>query len=333
MKLPHGIRQRGNSYVVDVTVKGIRRTATTILDLDTARSVHADLRAALLRTAGSDIAHHATWTLKQCLEKTTSIAWRDQKSRVGLIRNAEMVVSILGPATPLPAITVEKIDELVQVLQDQGNSNGTVNRKLAALSKMLTFAYDRDKLIKKPKITRGDEAEHRIRFLTPDEEGLCLSTLALWSKHDHADVLTVLIDTGLRESELWRVTRQDVDERVINIWQSKGRLARSVPMTARVASIILQRSQSPGPLFPYNKNWFTRGWDKMKSHIGLHDDKQFVPYALRHTCASRLIQRGVPLKHAQEWLGHNNITTTMRYAHLCPTSLLDAVKVLEVPVL
>lgn len=45
MTLPQGIHQRGNSYVVDVTVKGIRRTATTPLDLDKALSVQADLRA------------------------------------------------------------------------------------------------------------------------------------------------------------------------------------------------------------------------------------------------------------------------------------------------
>jgi integrase len=121
---------------------------------------------------------------------------------------------------------------------------------------------------------------------------------------------------------------------VVNVWKTKNRNPRSVPMTARVASIMLCRASTVvGPqLFPYCNKWLQQIWDKARHHLGHGEDAQFVPYALRHTCASRLIQRGVPLKVVQEWLGHRSITTTMRYAHLCPTSLLDAVKVLEVPV-
>ena len=37
---------------------------------------------------------------------------------------------------------------------------------------------------------------------------------------------------------------------------------------------------------------------------------------LRHTCASRLVQRGVPLLVVKEWLGHNDIKMTLRYS-LC----------------
>ncbi len=54
-----------------------------------------------------------------------------------------------------------------------------------------------------------------------------------------------------------------------------------------------------------------------------------VAHALRHTCASRLVQRGVGLKVVQQWMGHKRIEVTLRYAHLSPTSLLEAVKVLE----
>jgi site-specific recombinase XerD len=63
--------------------------------------------------------------------------------------------------------------------------------------------------------------------------------------------------------------------------------------------------------------------------MGLGEDNQFVPHALRHTCASRLVQRGVPLKVVQEWLGHKTILTTMRYAHLAQSNLMSAMQVLE----
>ena len=54
-----------------------------------------------------------------------------------------------------------------------------------------------------------------------------------------------------------------------------------------------------------------------------------MPHALRHTCASRLIQRGVGVALVQSVLGHKTLSMTMRYAHLAPTNLTDAMKVLE----
>lgn len=87
--------------------------------------------------------------------------------------------------------------------------------------------------------------------------------------------------------------------------------------------------QHRGRVFPHDHNWLRATWDQARSAMGFAHDKGFVPHALRHTCASRLIQRGVPLKVVQEWLGHKTITVTMRYAHLAPANLMAAVEALE----
>ncbi len=330
MALPEGIRQRGQSFLADVTVGGVRKTCTR-QTLEQAILAQAELRAALLKTVGAAVTNKDTWTMQQAFEKTSVLAWQGKQSSEDLIRNGQACVEFFGAALPLTDLTTDRIDEFVAQLQESGNANGTINRKLAALSKMLTVAQQRGKLDKKPHIERQDEAQHRIRFLSRDEELTSLSILDQWGKDEHSEVFCVLIDTGMRESELWRVEARDFDERVISIWKTKNQKARSIPMTSRVGDIMLRRASiyPRGPLFPFDNNWFGHTWDKMKAHMGLQQDEQFVPYALRHTCISRLVQRGVPLKVVQEWAGHKIITTTMRYAHLCPTNLLDAVKVLE----
>jgi hypothetical protein len=50
---------------------------------------------------------------------------------------------------------------------------------------------------------------------------------------------------------------------------------------------------------------------------------------LRHTFASRLVMKGVPLTTVKELMGHKSIQMTLRYAHLAPGHLLDAVQKLS----
>ncbi len=52
-------------------------------------------------------------------------------------------------------------------------------------------------------------------------------------------------------------------------------------------------------------------------------------HVLRHTFASHLVMRGVPLKAIQELLGHATIEMTMRYSHLSPHVGRDAVRLLD----
>jgi site-specific recombinase XerD len=54
-------------------------------------------------------------------------------------------------------------------------------------------------------------------------------------------------------------------------------------------------------------------------------------HALRHTFASHLVMRSVPLKAVQELLGHATIEMTMHYAHLSPEARRDAVSVPDLP--
>jgi len=328
-----GIRPRGESYLVDVTVRGERKTVTCST-FDEAKAVHAMLRAQLLNGGdGSSPVKPQGWTLGEAVEKAREIAWDGRPGGVNAIRNAEQAVGFFGARTPLQEISPEWIDGYVSRLQQIGNSNATINRKLAALSKVFTLAVQRGKIVAKPHMERKAEGQGRIRFLTQGEETAALEVLSQLGKDEHAEAFCVLVDSGLRPGELWRLEGRDVNltTGTMAIWETKNKQARSVPMTSRVKEILERRMglYAVGPLFPYDNFWFGHVWDRMKSHLGFDNDEHFIPYALRHTCASRLVQRGVHLRVVQEWMGHKTLQITMRYAHLSPANLLEAVKVLE----
>jgi integrase len=237
---------------------------------------------------------------------------------------------------PAEAVSNSYVMANWQSWRKRGNSNGTLNRKVSALTKVLNTCKKRSGgLVAIPYVTRYREARGRIRFLSTQEEATVLALCTQWNKLDHRDVITMLVDTGLRTGELWRLECRDVDltHGLLSIWQSKNDNPRSLPMTSRVREIVTRRMQglpTTGRPFPFQNSWLGNSlWHKVKVAMGLQDDKQFIPYALRHTCASRLIQRGVGLAVVQAWLGHRTITQTLNYAHLAPASLQEAAKVLE----
>ena len=53
-------------------------------------------------------------------------------------------------------------------------------------------------------------------------------------------------------------------------------------------------------------------------------------HVARHSFASHLVMRGVPMRTVQELMGHQTIEMTMRYSHLSPDARRDAVQLLDV---
>lgn len=322
-----GIRQRGDKWMVDVTVAGKRRTATC----GTYQQAIAK-REALKHEAANG--KGKAWTMGEALKRTHERVWKGTRSETAAVRNAQRAVDHFGADQYLDEIDTPMIDDYVETLEEEGNSNATINRKLAGLSKLFTVAAQRGGARGRPHFPRKREAQGRIRYLTDDEEVALLNTFSHFGKTEHLDAVVVLLDTGMRCGELWRLRKRDVDHRskLLHIWETKGDLPRSIPMTRRVEEIIKRRMiacEAGDKLFPYDNFWMRNGWGRVRDHLGYRDDPQFVPHMLRHTCASRPVQRGASLKVVQDWLGHKTISITMRYAHLAPQQLQQAASLLE----
>lgn len=321
------IYKRGNTWLVSVG-SGDDRTRKTCKTKEEAEAF--ELRELLRRKEGTKEGK-PKHTLGQALDLTRKLRWSGQKSEDNHALRGRQVIDALGRDTPLDEITPEVIAEAILEWEDEGNSGSTVNRKLSALSTMLDMAMDHGWLDKKPKIKRRREGKHRVRWLDLEEELQLLNVAERLGLHELRDFIVVAVDTGFRRSELLGLDPRDYQNGMLHLHagSTKNDDARAVPVTSRVREILESR-RGNCKVFSLTPASLRYQWSALKMHLDKDDDPQFCVHMLRHTCASRLVQRGVQLAVVQRWMGHKHIQTTLRYAHLSPDSLMGARDALEV---
>ena len=322
------IRLRGSRWQVDVAYQGLRRQEQASDEVTAKRR-----EGEILLELKDEIAGKASkrWTLASSVERCHQLVWKGTPGERATMVNAVLAMKFFGKTTLLSDIDTDLIDQWISSLEELGNSGSTINRKLACLSKVMSFAMDRGALTHKPKLQRRKETAGRIRWISVEEEKTIVSLLSSWDKHDHVDFTTFWVDTGCRPSEAFRMRSSDVNfiTGTVSFWETKNGGSRSVPMTLRVRAILERRVNGVVRPFPYSVGWFFNQWRKIKTTMKLDSDEGFVPYCLRHTCASRLAQKGVALGTIKEWLGHKTIQITLRYAHLTPATLALGAKALD----
>ena len=132
-----------------------------------------------------------------------------------------------------------------------------------------------------------------------------------------------LLYSGCRYSEAINLTWADINGNKATFWVTKGGKPRTIPLPfkARVALRWARYRNKAGPFTGYAYETLRNHWKKAKKAADLAHDPQVTPHILRHTCASRLVQRGVSITRVQKWLGHATLEMTLRYAHLAPDDL------------
>lgn len=331
---------RGESWVVSVGSGKDRYRAT----FDNKKDAEEDeLKERLRRKtapkaakqgSGASSTARVSKTLQDAYDRTYALHWKGEKGERTSIINGNAVLNVLGRSTLVSEVTPDEIMELIETLEDQGNSGSTVNKKLSCLSMMLKTAKEQWPTCLQfvPPIPRRKEGSHRIRWMDTREEEKALAMCEHLGLDDLRDYIIVGIDTGFRRSEQMHFATKDYFNGMLHLYapETKGNKNRAIPATKRVHKIIQRRSNSARLFAGLTESTLRSQWEALKGHMGMDDDKQFVVHMLRHTCASRMVQRGVPLAVVKEWMGHADISTTMRYAHLAPSSLLQGKEALEV---
>lgn len=268
-------------------------------------------------------------TLKDAFDITWRLRWKDSKSASTFNYHVTSIFRSIKRDTPLSEINPLMVLEVIEEWEDEGNNGSTVNRKVSALSTMLTVAAEQG-WCAFPKLPRRTEGKHRVRWVDEDEEQTILSWCRKLELHDLHDLVIVAIDTGFRRSELLGLVSRDLVNGQLHLHpgQTKSDKGRAVPVTQRVAEVIKRRAGGRR-IFEMSTETLRSHWKALRKAMRLEEDPQFVFHCLRHTCASRLVQNGVPLAVVQAWMGHATIVTTMRYAHLSPDSLVVGREALE----
>ena len=271
-------------------------------------------------------------TLRELYGQTYERYWRKSLSAKTVSINAEACLKALNEERKPQKIDEKAIDDMLMLFDEQGVSDSTINRRLSVLSKILTFAFDRGYIKRKPKIEYRKEPENRTRFLSTFEEQALLDFYTETQQADLVKLLILAIDTGMRQGELLKVKLSHCKNGLIQLpgHICKSGKPREIPMTDRVKSLIDTIPKTQDKLFEgWTKDRVRHAWDAGRRHLGLQDDKQFVFHALRHTFCSRLVQKGVNLQIVSKLAGHGSLSVTMRYAHLNDQQLRDAISVLN----
>ena len=135
-------------------------------------------------------------------------------------------------------------------------------------------------------------------------------------------LIKTLFQTGTRVSEFVHLQVPDVyfDEQMLLITQAKGGKQRYVPLLPDLTHELRTylRDRTTGPLFvtirhtPYSPRRIQQIVQETAARAGI--TTRVYPHLLRHSVATTLLERGMPLEQIQQFLGHTKLETTQIYA-------------------
>ena len=272
------------------------------------------------------------------LSEATRVVYKRRKngtkSATNFLIGMKHNIKALGDL-PVNKITRPMVNKMMDILkQEHKNSNAVINQKMGYLRVVLQ-EMEEDGFIEMIKMPKPRPTKNsKVHYLTKDMEIELLDYLLINEYREAKDIVECLIDLGCRVNELLGLEKRfvDFDNNQINFNDRKNDQAVAVPMTNRVKNILSYHCydlKDFDKVFSLNYSELNAIWQKARKDLGYADKKFYTIHLCRHTCASRLVQRGVPILLVKDWLGHEDIENTMIYAHLAPKALHSVVEVLS----
>lgn len=208
----------------------------------------------------------------------------------------------------------------------------TVNRELACLKVLFNYIIKDHDTLKNPVsgVKFLVEDNEQTRVISADEEKKYL----LAASQPLQDIATMILQTGMRPEEVYRIRRENVhlEQGYLFNPYGKTKAAKRKVFLTNVAAAVLQKRLDkvkgvylfPGrgvgdrPIIKVNNAHTATLTRAELSH--------FTLYSLRHTWATRATEKGVDLVTLAAMLGHSRIQMVLRYAHPSEEHQLNAMK-------
>ena len=273
--------------------------------------------------------------------------WENQGKHDKAARTTEYQVanlcSIIGERHLLGSIGMKEFRAFIATRRGQNVSSSSINRELEVARRIWKLALGNGYDVPMPG-TQGainwselmlPEPKERVRSLTAEEEARLFAAL----DDDLGAVVRFAMLSGQRKGAVigLRWDRTDLVGMRAEV-HTKGDKWHSFPLTEQMAELIRSRPvvdgcpfvftyqckrHSParkdrarrikGQRYPFSQQGWDRQWRAALKAAGIAD---FRFHDLRHTTATRLLRSSGNLKAVGRLLGHSDISTTARYAHV-----------------
>lgn len=232
---------------------------------------------------------------------------------------------------------------------EAGYKPGYCNRFLVLLGFCFNLAmrWEVSGVIKNPvKLVPLLKVNNKIeRFLSQEESRQLVAAMEQSPNPMLKYFVHLALLTGMRKREILdaKWTDIDLDRKLWLIPQSKSGYARRIPITEAVIGVLNELRVKLPELMEQKylidipwviPNWRTgkpfksifNSWDSVRKKAGLNDLRI---HDLRHSFASALVNKGVPIYDVQKLLGHQDVKTTERYAHFSLDRLRSSASVVD----
>lgn len=219
----------------------------------------------------------------------------------------------------------------------EGRKPATVNRYLATIKHMFTKAVDwemvpEDTFKRVRRVKLSEENNRRLRYLSIEESDILVAAAEPHLK----PILTTALNTGMRRGEILGLTWEQVDLKhgFLLLDKTKSGKRREIPINSSLSEtlrtlLVARRIDIPfvffDPITGRRYQSVKRAFATACRRAGIYD---FHFHDLRHTFASQLVMNGVDITTVSKLLGHASLTMTLRYSHLSPNHLKEAVNIL-----
>jgi len=241
----------------------------------------------------------------------------------------------------LSAVSEADLRAYIEHLREAGKSVSTIARNIASWKNFYQYLIQQNIIQENP--ARGlsaGKAEHKLpEILSNREVELLLQQPRATDAKGTRDkaMLELMYATGIRVSELIELNVSDVNLQTGSIGCYSKNRERFIPMYPYAVSILkdyLDHVRSSMISSEENEALFVNMSGERMSRQGFWKiikyyqnkakiKKDITPHMLRHSFAAHLLENGADLKSVQKMLGHSDISSTLFYTQLVPTSIRD----------